>query len=183
MSDVADRFRKLAAQMESRIASVSDDQWSNESPCEGWTARDVVGHLVGSAAMMLGFVGDQLPADAPSVDDDPLGAFRAARDAVQRRLDDPALADEEFDGMMGRTTFARTIDQFGSADLVVHQWDLARATGQDERLDADEVRNLHAAFQGAGDMIRSPGVFGPAVEPAPDADEQTRFLNFVGRQV
>jgi uncharacterized protein (TIGR03086 family) len=183
MTDVADRYRKLAAQMESRIAAVSEDQWSNESPCEGWTARDVVRHVVDTSGMMLGFIDERVPDGAPSVDDDPLGAFRAARDSMQAALDDPARADQEFDGMTGRTTFARTVDQFASADLVVHQWDLARAVGQDERLDIDEVRKLDAALRAAGDMVRTPGVFGPAIEPAPDADEQTRFLNFAGRRV
>jgi uncharacterized protein (TIGR03086 family) len=183
MSDTADRYRKLAGQMEDRVAAVSDDQWENDSPCVGWTARDVVRPVVDTSGLFLGFIGEGLPDDAPSVDVDPLGAFRAATGAVQAALDDPARAGQEFDGMTGRTSFEQSVGQFGCGDLVIHQWDLARATGQDERLDPDEVSPLHAGLQQAGDMIRSPGVFGPAIEPAPDADEQTRFLNFVGRRV
>lgn len=183
MTAAADRYRKLAAQMEARIAAVSDDQWDNQSPCDDWTARDVVRHIQNTSGMFLGFVGRSLPEGGPSVEDDPLGAFQHATRAIQAGLDDPAVADQEFDGLTGRNTFARAADQFLSADLVIHQWDLARATGQDETLDLDEVRTLDAALRPMGDMLRSPGAFGPEIEPAPDADEQTRFLNFLGRRV
>ena len=98
-----------------------------------------MGHLVDTSGMFLGFIGQDAPG-GPSVDDDPLGAFTAARDAIQAALDDPATAAQEYDGMFGRTTFAESVDGFLSADLVIHRWDLARATGQDETLPDDEVR-------------------------------------------
>jgi uncharacterized protein (TIGR03086 family) len=183
MSTAADRYRKLTAQMDQRIAAVSPDQWSSPTPCEGWTVRDVVGHLVDSSKLFLGFIGRSLPDGAPTVADDPLGAFRAATGAVQEALDDPATADQEYEGFSGPTKFADGVDNFLSADLVVHQWDIARATGQDETLDLDEVRSLDSRLRPLGDMLRSPGAFGPEIEPAPDADEQTRLLNFLGRRV
>lgn len=183
MSTAADRYRKLAAQMEQRIAAVAPDQWERPTPCERWTVRDVVGHLVDSAQLFLGFIGRSLPDDAPTVADDPLGAFRAATAAVQAALDDPATAEQEYEGISGPTTFAAGVDGFLSTDLVVHQWDIARATGQDETLDLEEIRTIEARLRPLGDLLRSPGAFGPEIEPAPDADEQTRFLNFLGRRV
>lgn len=183
MSTAADRYRKLAAQMDARISAVRPDQWDNQSPCEDWKARDIVDHIVKTSGHFLGFIGRSLPEDQPSVDDDPQGAFRAASGAVQARLDDPETASQTYDGAMGTSTFEAGVDGFLSADLVVHQWDLARATGQDEQLDLDEVRAIDATLRPMGGMLRSPGAFGPEVEPAPDADDQTRFLNFLGRQV
>ena len=50
--------------------------------------------------------------------DDPLGAFRAAAGAVQDALDDPATADQEYEGFSGPTKFADGVDNFLSADLV-----------------------------------------------------------------
>jgi uncharacterized protein (TIGR03083 family) len=99
----ADRYRTLARAMTECIAGVPDDKWSAATPCEGWTARDVVQHLVDTSGMFLGFIDQEAPA-GPSVDDDPLGAFSAARDAVQGALDDPATASKEYDGMFGRTS-------------------------------------------------------------------------------
>jgi len=182
MTETADRYRTLAGAMTDRIAAVPDDGWEAPTPCEGWTARDLVRHLVDTTGMFFGFIGADPPA-GPSVDDDPAGAFAAARDAMQGALDDPATADQEYDGLMGRTTFAKSVDAFICADLVVHGWDLARATGQDERLDPDEVRRVHDALKPMDDKMRGPGAFGPKIEPPPGADAQTELLCFLGRPV
>jgi uncharacterized protein (TIGR03086 family) len=132
--------------------------------------------------MFLGFIGEE-PPSAPSVQDDPHAAFTAARDAIQAALDDPARAEHEYDGLMGRTTFERSVDSFLSADLVIHRWDLARATGQDEALPDDEVARLQQQLEPMDERMRGPGAFGPKVEPPPDADAQTKLLCFLGRHV
>ncbi len=116
------------------------------------------------------------------VDDDPLGAFVSSRDQVQADLDDPARAETEFDGYFGRTTFAEAIDRFLCFDLAVHGWDLARATGQDERIDPMELPRPWECVELFGDSIRGEGLCGPAVEPPPDVDEQTRLLAYLGRR-
>ena len=182
MSATADRYRTLAAKMTERIAAVPDDRWEAPTPCEEWSARDLVGHLVEATGMFFGFIGKEAPS-GPPVEDDPLGAFTAARDAMQAALDDPATAEQEYDGMFGRTTFAASVDGFICADLVVHAWDLARATGQDETLDPAEVRRVHELLKPMDEKMRGPGAFGPKIEPPPDADEQTQLLCFLGRQV
>jgi uncharacterized protein (TIGR03086 family) len=182
MSAQADRYRTLAQAMEQTIAGVPDAKWAAPSPCEDWKARDIVRHLVDTSGMFLGYIGQEAR-PGPSVDDDPLGAFRAARDAVQAALDDPSTADQEYDGMFGTTTFATSVDGFLSADLVIHRWDLARATGQDETLPTDEVERIHAQLEPMDEKMRGPGAFGPKVEPPPGADAQTKLLCFLGRQV
>ena len=182
MSNEADRYRSLAASMTETIASVPDDRWAAPTPCEDWTARDLVGHLVSTSGMFLGFIGQDAP-ESTSVDDDPLGAFTEARDAVQAALDDPTSANQEYDGLMGRTTFAKSVDGFLSADLVIHRWDLARATGQDEGLPVDEVRRVYETLKPMDEQMRQPGAFGPKVEPPAGADEQTQLLCFLGRHV
>jgi len=178
----ADRYRTLSQSMTDTIAGVPQDKWEAATPCEGWTARDLVSHLVDTSGMFLGFIGKEV-GEAPSVEDDPLGAFTAARDAVQGALDDPDTAAQEYDGMFGRTSFAKSVDGFLSADLVIHRWDLARATGQDETLPPDEVKRVHDALAPMDEKMRGPGAFGPKLDPPPGADEQTKLLAFLGRQV
>jgi uncharacterized protein (TIGR03086 family) len=182
MSNESDRYRSLAASMTETIAAVPDDRWSAPTPCDEWTARDLVGHLVSTSGMFLGFIGEDAP-EGPAVEDDSLGAFAAARDAVQDALDDHARANLEHDGLMGRTTFAKSVDGFLSADLVIHRWDLARATGQNEVLPAEEVRRIYEMLEPMDEQMRQPSAFGPKVEPPAGADEQTRLLCFLGRQV
>jgi uncharacterized protein (TIGR03086 family) len=64
----------------------------------------------------------------------------------------------------------------------VHTWDLARATGLDETLDADEVHRLVEAMEPMDEAMRSSGHYGPRVDVPADADEQTRLLAFTGRR-
>jgi len=178
MTDVADRYRRLADRFTTVVGDVPDDAWAADSPCEGWSAREVVGHVVESEAGFLARF-DR----APELSGDPLADWPTVRDTMQACLDDPEVAGIEYDGMFGRTTFAATVDQFMCADLVVHAWDVARATGltQHEAMPAEEVERIHGELHHVGPALRSPGVFGPEVEVPADAPAQDRFLGFIGR--
>jgi uncharacterized protein (TIGR03086 family) len=131
--------------------------------------------------MFMGLVGRSLPA-APSVDDDPLAAWLSARDRMQADLDDPDHADAEFDGSSGRTTFAKAVDRFICLDLVIHRWDLSRATGQEATIDPSEMERIWQDIDSFADKMRVPGAFGEAIEPPPDASPQDRLLAYLGRQ-
>ena len=183
MTATSERYAKLAGQMADRIAAVPADRWDSVTPCDGWTARDLLDHLVDGPSGMFAMAGlDPIPT-GPDRGEDPLGAFTHVTQAVQAGLEDPVLAATAFDLPMGPQTVEGAVGQFLCGDLVVHQWDLARATGQDETLDADEVRGMHAALLPMDGFLRAPGIFGPKIDPPADADEQTAFLCFLGRQV
>lgn len=177
MSETADRYRKVAEQFTARVTAVPAEAWENQAPCSGWTARDVVRHVVDTASFFLGTA-----IEGPSVDEDPVGAWLAASDTVQAVLDDPERAQREVETPVGRLAAKQVVARFGVSDLLVHTWDLARATGLDERLDPDEVHRVFEAMKPNGDMMRAGGAFGPEVEVPDDADEQTRFLAFTGRR-
>jgi uncharacterized protein (TIGR03086 family) len=181
MSEISERYARLSTVFAGEVASVPDDRWESPSPCEGWSARGVVAHVVHIHGMFLGLVGREL-GDIPSVEDDPVAAFEAARKIVQADLDDPARAGETFEGQLGTMRFDDAIDRFISFDLVVHAWDLARAAGLDETLDPDDVARVMAAAPAFGDALRGPNVCGPELTPPADADDQTRMLAFLGRR-
>ena len=155
MSEVSERYARLAGAFKAKAAAVPEEAWNNPSPCEGWTARDVVRHVVATQGMFLGFVGRQ-PGDIPPVDDDPLVAWTAASSVVQGDLEDPDRAAAEFDGFSGRTTLEAAVNNFLCFDLVVHGWDLARAAGLDERIDPDDVARVQQQAEAFGDALRSP---------------------------
>jgi hypothetical protein len=46
MSDVQDRYRLVSSGFDATVRAVSPDQWEAQSPCEEWTARDLVAHVV-----------------------------------------------------------------------------------------------------------------------------------------
>ena len=181
MSEIADRYRRLSAGFADRIAAVPVHAWSAPSPCPEWTARELVGHVVGTQAMFLGLVGREMP-PGPNADDEPAAAWRHASAVVQADLDDPERAGVTFNGFFGESTFEGAIDRFLNFDLVVHSWDLARATGGDERIDPADAERVIAGVVAFGDSIRSPQACGPEVAVAPEADLTTRMLGLVGRR-
>jgi uncharacterized protein (TIGR03086 family) len=180
MTEISERYARLSQAFADKIAGVEDGAWSNRTPCDAWTAKDLVGHVIGTQGMFLGFVGEEM-GELPPVDEDPGAAWDAARGRIQAGLDDPAIAGKEFEGFAGTSTFAAAVDRFLNTDLVVHGWDLARATGQDETIGADDLHRVRGVAEGFGDAMRSPQAFGEAVDAPPGADEQTKLLAFLGR--
>jgi uncharacterized protein (TIGR03086 family) len=182
MSEIAERYRKVAGQFTAVAKAVPADAWDNPSPCEGWVARDIVGHLVEwLPAFFFGTWEIEHP-PAPSVADDPVGAWVAVDNAIQAALDDPKVARSERETRMGRTSFEQTIDTICTADILIHTWDLARATGGDETLDPDEVHRYVEGMEPIDQLLRDSGHYGPRVAVPDDADEQTRLIAFLGRR-
>jgi uncharacterized protein (TIGR03086 family) len=141
----------------------------------------VVRHIVFMHGVMLRPSGQHL-SPAPTVDDDPLAAFRAARADVEAVLADPARSAAEAGGHFGPMTVEQMIDTVVSMDMVLHGWDLAKATGQDATIDPDELARAWASLPSVDEaVLRSPGVLGPIVLIPEDAPLQDRFLGFLGR--
>ena len=184
MTDVASRYRKVAATFTERVREVAAEAWDNPSPCEGWVARDIVRHLVEWVPPFLAAgSGETLPA-LPDVDDDPVRAWEALDVELQRILDDPATAGRRFEHpQAGSHPLADAISMFILGDVLVHTWDLARAAGLDERLDPDECRAMADGIEPMGDALSRSGHYGvPTAFDKASADDQTRLLALTGRR-
>ncbi|MEO1060479.1 MAG: TIGR03086 family metal-binding protein [Actinomycetota bacterium] len=181
MTDFADRHRRLATRFSAVIADVGPDAWDSPSPCEGWSARDVVAHVADTQLELVERLG---LGSGDGLSDDPLARWSAVTVLVQGLLDDPATADHGYDGFLGPTTFAETIDRYYSFDLVVHAWDLARAAGLDqhEPIEPGELDRIRADADSMGEMLRSPGICGPPVAVDAAASPQDRLLAHLGRR-
>ena len=110
MTEIADRYRRRADTFDHLVSAVPPDKWANQSPCDDWDARGVVGHIIDMHGVMLRPLGRTLSA-APSLDEDPLAAFRAARADVEGLLDDPAIAGSECESPAGRMRVEEMIDR------------------------------------------------------------------------
>ena len=176
----AERHREIGQAFTDRVRGTRS--WDAPAPVSGWVARDVVRHLVEwLPAFLAGSSTVRLPT-VPSVDDDPVGAWQAHVDAVQALLDDPAAAGLPLSNPhIGAFPVGRAVDQFYTPDVFMHTWDLARATGQDDRLDPRFCALLLDGMEPIEHVIRSSGQYGPRVPVPDDADAQTRLLGFIGR--
>jgi uncharacterized protein (TIGR03086 family) len=183
MSEIADRYRRVAGRFTDRVHEVPPDAWDRPAPCEGWVARDVVRHLVEWVPAFFEAAGAPPFPTGPSVDEDPVAAWAALDDAIQARLADPVAAAAVIDHpRAGSHRFDDAVATFVLGDVVVHTWDLARATGLDETLDADVVHDMLVQMEPLDDMLRASGQYGPRVDVPADADEQTRLIAFTGRR-
>jgi len=167
MSDVRSWLRDAAAGFSARVAKVDDDQWASPTPASSWDVRALVAHVADeqlwAPPLLAGRTIEDVSGEIPA---DPLGDFPAAsvEDACAGMVD--ALGDLDLDAPVqlsfGEVPAQEYLMQL-FADHLVHSWDLARATGQDERLDGDLVSACATWFAGREDMYREGGVIGPRV--------------------
>jgi uncharacterized protein (TIGR03086 family) len=182
MTDAADEHRTIARVFTERVRGVAPSAWDNPAPCDGWVARDVVRHLVQWFPAFLRAGADVELPKVPAVDDDPVAAWAVHNDGVQALLDDPATRGRILaDPRLGDIPLDKAVGMFYTADVFMHTWDLARATGQDERLDPDKCAQLLEAMLPMDRALRASGHYGPRVDVAEDADMQTRLIAFIGR--
>ena len=156
------------------------DQWDSPTPCTDWTVRKLAGHVVTTHGRVVSAVTGETPADADEAAD-LVAQWAAARQVVTEALADPTRAGQEVSGMFGTQSFESLVSRLLCADLLMHTWDLARATGQDERLDPAGVSAAYEFLAPLDEALRRPGGFAPRIEPARGSDDQTRLLNFCGR--
>ena len=162
----------------SRIVEHTSD-WSAPAPVDGWTARDVVDHLVTWFPGFLASGGVELPG-GPATADDPVAAWQHHADAVQALVADHG--DEEFTHpYIGTLPLAQAVDRFYTSDVFMHSWDLARAGGQVARLDEDFAGELLGGMAQMEEVLRSSGQYGDPVAVAADAPVVDRLMGFIGR--
>lgn len=176
-ADIARRHRDRAARFGALIDGVSD--WDAPTPVAEWTARDVVAHLTSWFPGFLAAGGIEIPrGDA----DDPAAAWAAQSRAVQELLDDPDAAESSFSHpMAGTHVLAQAVDMFYTADIFMHSWDLARASGQDDTLDEQTCAAMVAGMESMGEAFRGSGQFGQQQPLPPNASAQDRLIAFIGR--
>ena len=145
---VLQRHRRAVAGFDAVIENAGD--WDAPSPCEGWTARDVVTHVTDIHTVMAHRLGETASGEG----------WPPARDAALRALTKPGALDEVIDVPNGGEMAAGRFVNVVTTDVLVHTWDLARAFGVTVELDPELVERAHKAALPMDEVIRSSGMFG-----------------------
>ena len=167
---VADGFSQVVDQ-------VSD--WTARTPCDEWDARALTAHVVDTHRRVLARLDGSEPVE---LDDDaePGPAWAIVRADLEQALQ--TKGSEHVPAFFGgEAPFAELVDTLLCADTLLHTWDLARATGQEDTLDLSAVAKAQAFLQPLGDAMRAPGGFGPEVTVAAEASAQDQLVAFAGR--
>lgn len=178
MTDTASRFSTHASDFASFLDG-ADGGWDAPTPCEGWTVRDVVSHLIESERDFLAQHDIDLP-PAPDLSD-PAAAWRSHATVVTDALATDGVSEREFEGYFGPTTIGATMADFYGWDVRIHGSDVARATGQEWTVDEATADELLADVETWGDALYAEGICAPAVPVGPDASPTDRVLATLGR--
>lgn len=172
------------------VVKGAGDGWERPSPCQGWTALDVLGHVGAAAEFGTALLTGQQPAWTPSespreaVHGEPVAWWDQVSTSISDALVGADLA-REIDSPRGKRSIGEGLT-FPAIDLFVHGWDLAVATGQHVELPGPAIEFARRVFERVpAAQLRDPKVFGPecALDEANGeaVDESDAFLAWTGR--
>lgn len=178
LSPAADQLAEL-------VRNVTDSDLKAPTPCPGYTVGDLLDHVNGLSVAFT-MAARKTPLEGTGSGD----AARLPldfRESVPARLNELAQAwrvPPAWEGM----TRAGGIDLPGEVaaavaldEIVLHGWDLARATGQDFTVDEGLLQVVHGFVSEIGPDDRDGSLFGVAVEVDSNAPLLERVLGLSGR--
>jgi uncharacterized protein (TIGR03086 family) len=182
--DVISALEQSYDQTARLVVGLTPAEFHAPSPCAGWDVRATLNHLLGTTWMFtLVNQGQDADEDAGDVigDDASLAVTAAAKENLASWRQPGALEGE-------RSYFFGSFPATGAAMLnlqeaFVHNWDVAKATGQE--LVIDPVVGLMIYDWGVSmplDDFREHGAFGPEVAVSASASIVDRLVGLLGRQ-
>ncbi|WP_037364026.1 TIGR03086 family metal-binding protein [Nakamurella lactea] len=180
-----------ATRMSALITAIDDDALAGRTPCTEYSLGDLVEHVGGLAQAFTDAATKDIPpggSQAPHPDGSRLEAGWRLR--IASDLDRLGAAWQQPDAWAGMTE-AGGVPLPGEVaglvalnELVLHGWDLARASGQEYRpaeIDLRVCSGLLAPFSGPDPQAARPPIYGPEVQVPTDASLLDRLLGMAGR--
>jgi uncharacterized protein (TIGR03086 family) len=191
---MADQLVEVHGRCGERFAALVDgigaDQWHDPTPCDDWDVRELVHHLMNEQRWVppmfdgktIADVGDALDGDLLGEDQNAWArSFASAMDEAHRVITQPGMLDRtvhlSFADVDGREYVTELL-----ADLAIHAWDLARATGQDDTLDAEAVAIVLPWTEANAGLLAGSGMFGTSIDVGNAAPDDVRLLGLLGRK-
>jgi uncharacterized protein (TIGR03086 family) len=171
------------------VAEATAAQLAAPSPCVGWSARDVLNHMIGGADLFAASArGEQQPfpdwSDMPDwVGNDPAASYRRAAAGVLAAFNAPGVLDGTVPMPWGDTPAPFALNLI-MADHATHSWDLVRATGLAIDIQTAMAEAALSTTQASvSPEFRAAGLYA-AEQPAPEgASTLDRLAAFSGRSL
>lgn len=159
------------------LRGLTDGDLDKQTPCDDFTVRQLVDHLVGSLVSLGAMAGTEVvDLHSPAVEPRVASVAQQALEAWHRRGLDGTVRFGDSD--LPATIAANIL----SIECLVHAWDFAVATDQKVTV-SDELTTyvLELARETISPQVRAGGAFAEAVEVGPDAHVLDRLIAFSGR--
>lgn len=171
------------------VTAVRDDQWGDPTPCTEWTVGDLVAHIITGNRMFASILRGEHPpapresprAGAGEPGGDLLAGYREAATALPAAFGRPGVLEQEFTVPFGTVPGIVAL-HLRITEVLVHGWDLARATGQPARFPGNLAeQELAFSRRALTDMPPGRRPFGPPQPVADDAPAIDRLAACLGR--
>jgi uncharacterized protein (TIGR03086 family) len=195
--ETIDAFHRVTTVAQAVIGSLSEDQFTLPTPCTEWTVRDVLNHIRhGDALVTAWLTGTPAPdsGDTDYLGEHPTNAVFQGMAETTAALAVPGILERTIPTRMGDMRVGAPgsdgLIERRIADLFVHLWDLAAATGQSTDLDPELAEVVQAHFRSRLEGVDRSDLAGarpqPVAEarPAPEhATAADRLAAYLGREV
>jgi uncharacterized protein (TIGR03086 family) len=188
--DTDDALQQAVTSTEKIVAGVQSGQLERATPCTEWDVRSLLNHVLGSMQLGAALLTDSTPEhpsppgglpDIDLVGDEPGAAYRRAAESLLAAAGTKGALDTVHQTPLGDMPGA-LLGGILTLDLLVHGWDLARATGQDVAFDADLTTHVFGfAGQAIQPEMREGGLVGPVVAVDASAPVLDRLVGHMGR--
>jgi uncharacterized protein (TIGR03086 family) len=188
--DLVELHGRCGRRFAALVAGVRLEQWHDDTPCTEWDVRTLVHHLLYEQrwvsplleGLTIEQVGDQFERDLMGADPSTWpGLVASAVEEAHTAVTQPHALVRTVHLSYGNATAQEYIMQL-TADLAIHSWDLARATGQDDALDSEVVALLRPWTEVSIDTWTGMGLFAPRIDTDDDAPDDVRLLALMGRR-
>ncbi|MEL4504938.1 maleylpyruvate isomerase N-terminal domain-containing protein [Luteococcus sp. H138] len=177
---VAERHAAVTKNFSRIVEHVSD--WGAPTPVPGWTALDVVKHLVEWSRGLFGSVEGVTFGQIGSTIADPVDIWHHHCEQMQMLLSNAKVEELILDDQhFGKMPLVDAIDKYYSSDVFMHSWDLAVATGQQSGLDAATCAAMLEGMEKEEAQLRASGEFGERQPVGDDASSEQKLMAFIGR--
>jgi uncharacterized protein (TIGR03086 family) len=185
MDSPLERYDRAAAVATAVVDGIEADQFDLPSPCADWTVRGVLNHIVTGNLVADAIVAGRSHPDrnVDRLGEDPSAAFAASVVSTRTVLATPGLMERVVSTPIGEAPGTFLV-QMRVAELLVHGWDMAKATGQSTDLDPELAAEVLAAWRAR--IEHRPRTMLPFEEPQPvppGAGAADRLAGFLGRTV
>jgi len=187
--DLVELHGRCGKRFAALVAGVGPGQWQDGTPCSEWAVRTLVHHLLYEqywvpplfAGLGIEQVGDRFEGDLMGGDESAWpGLLAASIEQAHAAVAQPGALDRTVHLSFGDTSGREYVIQL-IADLTIHGWDLARATGQDDTLDPGAVAHLLPWSEANAELLAGSGMFGVRIDAALGAPDDVRLLGLLGR--
>jgi uncharacterized protein (TIGR03086 family) len=175
MTDQLELYERASGWTLGKVAAAAK-QLDDQTPCDDWVVRDLMSHMLETQHYFVASAKGQKvsppsPTPTTALSDDPVVDFEHARADTLRTFGEAGVIE-------------KTGPSLGIAfsDQLLHGWDLARATSQDETMPDGLAEAAYEVIHGRFTDEQRQGIFKPEIAAGAGASAQEKLLAYTGRQ-